>query len=55
VYNGVKPDQALSNDYIQKANAALRRNIVLGGLRLAYVIQNIFGGARSEFDIPEEV
>ncbi len=37
--------QALSDAYVQKNVAAIEKSVVLGGLRLAYTIQHIFGTA----------
>lgn len=43
VYPDVTPGQALSQAYITKNAEALKKSIVLGGLRLAHTIQYIFG------------
>ena len=48
VYPTVEPNVALSEAYISKAQAAIQKQIALGGLRLAYVIQHIFGSAAEE-------
>lgn len=48
VYNGVQPNVALSDEYQTAAQAALKKQIVLGGYRLAYMIETIFGGASAE-------
>lgn len=45
VYAGVTDGKALSDAYVSKNVDAIQRAVVLGGLRLAYVIQHIFGGA----------
>jgi len=45
VYPDVTPGKALSAAYVEKNKQALEKQIVLGGLRLAFVIQNIFGSA----------
>ena len=39
VYNGVEPNVALSSEYETAASAALKKQIVLGGYRLAYMIE----------------
>lgn len=55
VYVGVKPNVALSKDYIAKNADAIQRQVVLGGLRLAYAIQHIFGSRAEEPEVlPEE-
>lgn len=51
VYDGVTAGKALPAAYIEKNQQALERNIVLGGLRLAFVMQNIFGSA--SYFVPE--
>jgi hypothetical protein len=43
VYSGIKENEALPEDYITKNQDAIQRQIVLGGLRLSYVITTIFG------------
>jgi hypothetical protein len=43
VYPGVVAGQPLTEEYLERNKNALERQIVLGGLRLAYVIENIFG------------
>jgi S1/P1 Nuclease len=45
VYNGVQPNVALSSQYQSAAVAAIEKQIVVGGYRLAYMIQHIFGTA----------
>lgn len=42
VYPGVVAGQPLSEEYLKKNKEALERQIVLGGLRLAYVMETIF-------------
>lgn len=42
VYNGIHEGQALPQDYIKKNQAAIQKQIVMGGLRLAYLIESIF-------------
>jgi len=51
VYPDVTAGKALPASYIEKNQQALMRNIVLGGLRLSFVIQNIFGS--SSYFVPE--
>ena len=55
VYPGVKANEALSASYIQKNGDAITRQVVLGGLRLANVIQHIFGGASAETPVEQVV
>ena len=43
VYPDVAPGQALSAAYVNKNVPAIERSMVVGGLRLAYTIQYIFG------------
>jgi hypothetical protein len=43
VYNGANPGQALSASYVSKNVVAIEKLVVVGGLRLAYTIQHIFG------------
>ena len=43
VYNGVEPNVALSSQYQTAAMAAIKKQIVVGGYRLAYMIEHIFG------------
>jgi len=50
VYPTVEPNTPLSQAYIDKAQDAILKQIALGGLRLAYVIQQIFGNA----DVPQQ-
>ena len=45
VYNGVEPNVALSSQYQTAAIAAIEKQIVAGGYRLAYMIEHIFGTA----------
>lgn len=49
VYPGIKEGQPLPHDYIAKNQDAIQKQIVLGGLRLSYVIQHIFGGREQSF------
>ena len=48
VYPTVEPNTPLSQAYMAKAQDAIQKQIALGGLRLAYVIQQIFGSAATE-------
>lgn len=48
VYNGVQPNVALSSQYQTAAEAAIKKQIVVGGYRLAYMIEHIFGTASAE-------
>lgn len=48
VYNGVQPNVALSSQYQAAAEAAIKKQIVVGGYRLAYMIEHIFGTASAE-------
>jgi hypothetical protein len=43
VYSGVKEGNAPSAEYVSKNQYLIQRQIVLGGLRLANIIFNIFG------------
>ena len=43
VYPDVVPGQPLPEEYLERNKNALERQIVLGGLRLSYVIETIFG------------
>jgi hypothetical protein len=52
VYTGVTPDQALSSSYVSKNTVTIEKQVVVGGLRLAYLIQHIFGNASSA---PEDI
>ena len=45
VYPTVQPNTPLSEAYMNKARDAIQKQIALGGLRLAYVIQHIFGSS----------
>ena len=47
VYTGVTAGKALSSEYVSTNQAAIKKQIVLGGLRLSYVIQHIFGNNSS--------
>ena len=49
VYPTVEPNTPLSEAYMEKARDAIQKQIALGGLRLAYVLQHIFG----ESEAPE--
>ena len=56
MYPTVEPNQPLSQAYIAKAQDAIQKQIALGGLRLAYVIQHIFGASATEIPAePEDV
>lgn len=54
VYPTVEPNQPLSQAYIAKAQDAIQKQIALGGLRLAYVIQHIFGSSAAESPVQAE-
>jgi hypothetical protein len=43
VYGGVTKGEELSENYISKNQEVIKRQIVLGGYRLAHVISSIFG------------
>ncbi len=45
VYPTVAPNEPLSQAYLAKGQDQLKKLIVLGGLRLSYVIEHIFGGS----------
>lgn len=45
VYEGVTAGQALPASYVSKNVVAIEKAVVVGGLRLAYTIQHIFGNA----------
>ena len=42
VYAGVTENTSPSDEYISKSQDVIRKQIVLGGLRLGYLIQQIF-------------
>jgi hypothetical protein len=48
VYTGIKENQAIPQDYIDKNQIAIQKQIVLGGLRLANVIKTVFGSAKAQ-------
>lgn len=48
VYTGITENTALPEEYIKKNQQEIVKKIVLGGLRLAYVIQSMFGTAAVE-------
>lgn len=50
VYTGVTENQALSQSYIQQNQDVIKRQIVLGGLRLAHVMIYLFANG----EIPNE-
>ena len=52
VYPTVQPNTPLSDAYMTKARDAIQKQIALGGLRLAYVIQHIFGTASANETTP---
>ena len=55
VYSGITENKAPSADYIYKNQYLIQRQIVLGGLRLANIIYNIFGYKRpTTTDVAEE-
>ena len=54
VYPTVEPNVPLSQAYITKAQGAIEKQIALGGLRLAYVLEHIFGTA-SVNQQPEDI
>ena len=43
VYAGIKENMQPSDDYVRSSNYLLKRNIVLGGLRLSQVIIDLYG------------
>lgn len=47
VYSGIKEHQGPDDEYLSKNQYLIQRQIVLGGLRLANIILNIFGYSRS--------
>jgi hypothetical protein len=49
VYNGVQPNVALTSQYENAAIPAIKKQIVLGGYRLAFMIEHIFGSAQTSF------
>ena len=51
MYAGVTAGKALSAAYIQANQEATMKQIVIGGLRLSYVIQSIFGSAAVEEEV----
>lgn len=55
VYDTVTPNKALSAAYIAKNENAIKGRVVLGGLRLAYTIQKLFGAAASQEEPIEEL
>lgn len=55
VYPDVVPGQALSAAYVNKNVAAIERSMVVGGLRLAYTIQNMFGNGSETPSIEDGV
>jgi len=46
VYSGIKEYNAPDDEYVSKNQYLIQRQIVLGGLRLANMISNIFGYSR---------
>lgn len=54
VYTTVQPNTPLTEAYMVKARDAIQKQIALGGLRLAYVIQHIFGSAAATETTPEQ-
>lgn len=54
VYPTVEPNVPLSQAYITKAQGAIEKQIALGGLRLAYVLEHIFGTASVNHQ-PEDI
>lgn len=40
--SGIHESQALPQDYIEKNQAAITKQVVVGGYRLAYLIEQIF-------------
>lgn len=54
VYTGVTQSEAVPQAYIDKNLETLERQIVLGGMRLAYLITKVFGNSAEETNIIEE-
>jgi hypothetical protein len=50
VYPTVEPNTPLSDAYQTKAREAIQKQIALGGLRLAYAIQHIFGSGNNDVE-----
>ena len=46
VYSGIKENHGPDDEYVSKNQFLIQRQIVLGGLRLANIIFNIFGYSR---------
>lgn len=55
VYPNVVPGQALSAAYVKKNVPAIERAMVVGGLRLAFTIQHIFGNGSETPSIEDGV
>lgn len=43
VYVGIKENQTPSEEYLRISNYLIKRNIILGGLRLSQVIIDLYG------------
>ena len=43
VYVGIKENQTPSEDYLRISSNLIKRNIILGGLRLSQVIIDLYG------------
>jgi len=54
VYSGITENTTPTADYVAKNQYLIQKQIVLGGLRLANIIYNIFGYKKtSSADVPD--